>query len=186
MTQLAALKAATTLRNVAALLGFKPAGLAFILYKKHSASKYTKFDIPKRNGGIRQICAPFADLKLVQRRLSDLLQNCVAEINEASGRDDRISHGFKRGRSIATNAKEHRNRRYVFNVDLRDFFGAINFGRVRGFFIADGNFSLHPHVATVLAQIACYDNALPQGSPCSPVVSNLIGHVLDIHLIQTH
>lgn len=34
----------------------------------------------------------------------------------------------------------------------------------------------------MLAQIACNDNALPQGSPCSPVLSNLIGHVLDIRL----
>lgn len=41
---------------------------------------------------------------------------------------------------------------------------------------------LHPKVATVLAQIACHENRLPQGSPCSPVFSNLVGHVLDIHL----
>src|SRR5699024_11048935 len=34
-----------------------------------------------------------------------------------------------------------------------------------------------------IAQIACHNNALPQGSPCSPVISNLIGHILDIHLV---
>jgi hypothetical protein len=38
-------------------------------------------------------------------------------------------------------------------------------------------------VATVLAQIACYENALPQGSPCSPVISNLIAHMLDMHCV---
>lgn len=43
---------------------------------------------------------------------------------------------------------------------------------------------LHPKVATILAQIACHENVLPQGSPCSPVISNLIGHVLDIHLCK--
>jgi hypothetical protein len=53
---------------------------------------------------------------------------------------------------------------------------------VRGFFIKERNFALKPAVATVLAEIACHDNALPQGSPCSPVISNLIGHVLDIQL----
>ena len=58
----------------------------------------------------------------------------------------------------------------------------INFGRVRGFFINNNNFRLNPDVATVLAQIACYENVLPQGSPCSPVISNLIGHILDIRL----
>jgi RNA-directed DNA polymerase len=119
---------------------------------------------------------------LLQRRLSDLLQNCVEEINQAQNRKDQLAHGFKRGRSIITNATKHRKRRYVLNIDLQDFFGTINFGRVRGFFLKDRNFALHPDAATVLAQIACHQNSLPQGSPCSPVISNLIGHVLDIHL----
>lgn len=184
MTQLTKLKSAKTLHDVAALLGFKASALSFILYKKNSTSKYKKFDVPKRYGGTRQICAPMPDLKLIQRRLSDFLQNCIEEINKSNGWDDRISHGFKRKRSIITNAKKHRNRKYVFNVDLTDFFGSINFGRVRGFFMKDKNFSLHPDVATVLAQIACYENVLPQGSPCSPVISNLIGHVFDTHLAR--
>jgi RNA-directed DNA polymerase len=59
----------------------------------------------------------------------------------------------------------------VFNVDLVDFFGAINFGRVRGFFIKDERFRLNPKVATILAQIACFKKSLPQGSPCSREVS---------------
>jgi RNA-directed DNA polymerase len=78
----------------------------------------------------------------------------------------------------------HKKRRLVLNVDLEDFFGAINFGRVRGFFITNKNFSLQPSVATVLAQIICYENSIPQGSPCSPVMSNLIGHLLDIKLAK--
>jgi hypothetical protein len=39
-------------------------------------------------------------------------------------------------------------------------------------------------VATVIAQIACHDNALPQGSPCSPVISNLVAHLLDRRLVK--
>ena len=66
----------------------------------------------------------------------------------------------------------------------RNFFPSINFGRVRGFFLKDKHFSLQPPVATVLAQIACFENELPQGSPCSPVISNLIGHVLDGRLAR--
>lgn len=76
-----------------------------------------------------------------------------------------------------------RRRRFVFNLDLEDFFGTINFGRVRGFFIHDQVFALKPEVATIIAQIVCHDNALPQGSPCSPVISNLIGNILDSRLL---
>jgi RNA-directed DNA polymerase len=134
--------------------------------------------------------APTAQLKLVQARLANVLQNCSDEISKSNKRSDedaqpdRISHGFKRRRSIITNARQHRNKRFVFNLDLEDFFGSINFGRVRGFFLKDKNFSLHPKVATLLAQIACRKSALPQGSPCSPVISNLVGHILDIHLAK--
>jgi len=190
MAQLSDLKAAFGLRDVATLLGFKPASLAYILYIKSASSKYTTFNIPKRSGGTRQISAPMKDLKLLQRRLAELLQDCVEEIDQANKRSDkdkqpdRIAHGFKRRRSIITNAREHRNKRYVFNVDLEDFFGSINFGRVRGYFITNRNFRLQPSVATVLAQIACFQNALPQGSPCSPVISNLIGHIFDIRLAR--
>ena len=69
-------------------------------------------------------------------------------------------------------------------IDLEDFFPSINFGRVRGYFIRDKSFALDEDVATVVAQIACHENALPQGSPCSPVISNLIAQVLDMHLVR--
>ena len=55
---------------------------------------------------------------------------------------------------------------------------------MRGFFLKDKAFELEEQVATTIAQIACDGVALPQGSPCSPVISELIGHVLDIRLLR--
>lgn len=184
MSVLKALQSASSLNSVAAFLGYTPSGLSWLLYKMPAAEKYKSFEIPKRGGGHRKISAPSPELKVLQRKLADLLEACRKEIVERDNLKDDIAHGFKPGRSIISNAKRHRARRHVFNIDLSNFFGTINFGRVRGYLIKDKNFSLNPKVATILAQIACYDNALPQGSPCSPVLSNLIGHVLDVHLVR--
>lgn len=190
MSHIAALQAAKSLHDVAALLGFKPSALAYVLYSKAAQPTYKKFQIPKRSGGTREIAAPIPQLKLLQRRLSDILQNCLDEIRLKYGRQDDgpspdlVLHGFVRRRSIVSNARQHRHRRFVFNVDLENFFPSINFGRVRGFFLKDKNFALQPKVATLIAQIACNDGALPQGSPCSPVIANLVGHILDVHLVR--
>ena len=184
MSRLGSLKVATSVGDVAKLLGFRPKAVSYILYKQPAANKYTTFQIPKRNGGQRTIKAPVDALKLLQRRLSDLLQDCVDEVNIASKRKDRTANGFKRERSIITNARQHRHRRWVFNLDLEDFFPSINFGRVRGFFLKNRDFELHEDVATVIAQIACHEHSLPQGSPCSPVISNLIAHLLDMRLVK--
>jgi 5S rRNA maturation endonuclease (ribonuclease M5) len=183
MSRLNALKSATTLNELASLLRLKPAALSYVLFKHPDYAKYTTFEIPKRSGGTRVIQAPINRLKLVQRKLSDLLQDCAEEINVSSGRVDLTAHGFRRDHSIITNAWRHRHRRFIFNIDLEDFFPSIHFGRVQGFFKADRNFMLHDTVARLIAQIACHEKKLPQGSPCSPVISNLIGHVLDIHLV---
>jgi S1-C subfamily serine protease len=40
----------------------------------------------------------------------------------------------------------------------------------------------HKAVATVLAQICCVDNQLPQGAPTSPIVANMVCARLDAHL----
>jgi retron-type reverse transcriptase len=178
------LKAATTRQELAKLLDIKPSILTFILYKKDSALKYKTFSIPKRSGGTREINAPSDDLKTLQKALAVLLQECLNEIHKTQAVTDRVAHGFMPYRSIVTNAYPHRGRRYVFNIDLKDFFGSITFPRLRGFFIKDRNFSLNEKIATVLAQIACHEGKLPQGSPCSPIMSNLIGHILDMHLVR--
>ncbi len=183
MKNLSALKEIRTKPELAKLLDVTPQNLTYTLYKIGRKDLYRSFDIPKRNGGIRTISAPDSRLKLIQSRLSNLLQDCIDEINEAKhNKSSKLAHGFVRKGSIITNANVHKNQKYVLNIDLSNFFDSFNFGRVRGFFIKNRNFELDPHIATVLANIACFNNKLPQGSPCSPVITNLITHSLDIRL----
>jgi RNA-directed DNA polymerase len=182
LSKLSLLKSATSLSDVASLLGFSPSGLSFVLYKQGVLGKYQKFLIPKKSGGTREICAPIGAMKAIQRELATSLNECRAEILEATPRRP-LSHGYRESLSIITNAQNHTVRRYVLNLDLADFFPTFNFGRVRGFFLKDNDFALHDKVATVLAQIACFENTLPQGSPCSPVIADMIAHVLDVRLV---
>ena len=122
MSSLKALKAATSRKDVASLLDVKLGMLSYTLYKTSEAKRYTRFEIPKRHGGMREILAPERNLKLLQRRLSNLLQDCHAEVSQAHGRvEDEahtgIAHGFKRHHTIMTNGRAHVSRRFVFNVD---------------------------------------------------------------------
>src|SRR5450755_1039445 len=132
MAGLSTLKSITTRAQIAELLQFKSASLTYVLFKQSDAAKYKTFEVPKRSGGKRTIHAPIDALKLLQKKLSILLQDCVEEINTAKHVTDRVCHGFTRKRSIISNARAHRNRRYVFNLDLEDFFPSIHFGPCTG------------------------------------------------------
>lgn len=177
------LQQAKTLNDLAGLLRYSPSGLSFILYKIPSDRKYTTFTIRKKAGGDRQIDAPIPHLKALQRRLADLLYECATEIDKKEKRKNKLSHAFRKDLSIISNARAHRARRFVFNLDLENFFPSLNFGRVRGFLMKNAHFKLPERVATIVAQIACKDGFLPQGSPCSPIVSELLTHFLDIRLV---
>jgi hypothetical protein len=182
LSTLGALRSANSLIDVAALLDTPTPSLIRVLYKIPEANKYRTFTIPKTAGGDRTIHAPVGKLKVYQRALADLLYACDAELQTTRGAP--LSHAFREGQSIVTNAAAHKHRRYVLNLDLEDFFPTLTFGRVRGFFIKDQSFALQPGCTTILAQIACFQGALPQGSPCSPIISDLVARILDQRLVR--
>lgn len=122
MSQLQKLRDAKALDDVARLLGFTPKGLSYVLYKIPDSKKYAAFEIPKRDGGKRLIKAPEASLSLLQRRLATFLYECLEELKADKPPRRPLAHGFEKGRSIISNASLHKRRRYVFNLDLADFF----------------------------------------------------------------
>jgi hypothetical protein len=181
-TRLDKLKSCNSKPDLARLLGIDPVFMTRVIYIRNTDNLYSQFTIKKKNGSDRHISAPDPELKEIQSRLSDLLQDCLNNIRENSKEDNNFSHGFERNRSIITNAEKHKSKKWVLNIDLRNFFDEFNFGRVRGYFLKNKNFSLNTELSTLIAKIACHQDKLPQGSPCSPVITNLILVSLDRRL----
>ncbi|HLP78941.1 MAG TPA: reverse transcriptase family protein, partial [Candidatus Paceibacterota bacterium] len=142
---------------------------------------YITFSIPKRSGGKRLIMAPKRRLKLIQRRLLELLVEKLPLSEHA--------HAFRRGRSIRTGAEPHVGKRFVLKLDLKDFFPSVTFARVRGLLIA---FGYSYPVATTLGVLMTEAERQPvevagevfhvpvgkrhcvQGAPTSPGVCNAL------------
>lgn len=89
---------------------------------KLAKKRYTSFTIKKKSGGERTIHAPVNGLKAIQKTLCFILQ-CVYEPHKAAT-------GFVREKSIVDNAKEHVGSKYVYNIDLKDFFLSVDQARV--------------------------------------------------------
>lgn len=181
-TRLDKLKSCNSKPDLARLLGIDPVFMTRVIYIRNTDKLYSQFTIKKKNGGNRHISAPDLELKEIQSKLSDLLQDCLNNIRANSKEENNFSHGFERNRSIITNAEKHKLKKWVLNIDLSNFFDEFNFGRVRGYFLKNKNFSLNTDLSTLIAKIACHQDKLPQGSPCSPVITNLILVSLDRRL----
>ena len=140
--------------------------------------RYKHFTIPKKSGGVRDIHAPVKGLKSMLTYLNVVFQ-AMYEPTEAA-------MGFVPGRSIADNASVHVGKYYVFNTDLKDFFPSIQQPRVWAV-LQLKPFSLNKELASVIAGLCCMqdangDGVLPQGSPCSPILTNIICRQLDRRL----
>lgn len=73
---------------------------------------------------MRTITAPDKRLKILQQKLTPLLDQLYRVRNPV--------HGFVPQRSVKTNAEAHGRRRFVVNLDLKDFFPTITEKRIVG------------------------------------------------------
>lgn len=89
---------------------------------KLGGKRYAEFKIKKKSGAARSIHAPVKGLKSLQKTLSFVLQ-CVFEPHHAA-------MGFVRDKSIVDNARLHEASKYVYNIDLKDFFPSVDQARV--------------------------------------------------------
>ena len=158
--------------------------------------------VRKATGGLRLIESPKQRLREIQRHLLATILNRVPPHSAA--------HGFVRGRSAITFARDHSGSDIVIRLDLHDFFGSITAGRVYGVFRTAGYPESVSHTLTGLVTnvvpLAVWSDAptplqtsgstnehfmfgkrlatphLPQGAPTSPALANLCAHGLDRRL----
>ena len=157
--------------HLALLLGRNKDYLASVINSPDN--HYREFNIKKRSGGKRTITAPYPALLEMQYWIyKNILKHQLVHSS---------AHGFVAKKSILTNSKIHTGQKHLLKIDLKDFFPSIELNRIIYIFKELG----YPNIiAFYLASICSYENALPQGAPTSPAISNLISKKLDKRLIQ--
>ena len=178
-------------RDLAQHMGISVGELRLLAFSRKNSkiSHYQKFVIPKRSGGERTISAPMPKLKNAQHWILESVLNKVP-LHEAA-------QGCVKNRSIKSNASQHLHKDVLVNQDLENFFPSITYSRIKGMFRTLG---YSHNVSTIMAlicsepdtkQVNVYgetyhaqrtERFLPQGSPCSPAITNIMCRKLDARL----
>lgn len=112
-------------------------------------------------------------------RLNDF-QNIIAKkILSVIKLPPNIKGGVKGSSNIA-NAKAHQGKHYKFKTDIKKYFPSISHIRIHNMFIANG---FSTKVATLLTHITSNNYELPQGTPTSTAIANLVFIPIDKELI---
>lgn len=144
---------------------------------------YNNYTIKKKRGGTRQIFAPDKHLKGIQKQLNYFLQAYYLWIKPCEVNGFVVNpHYLGTHCNIVENAKVHVKKKYVLNIDLKDFFPSISAGKVKEIF-SSTYFNFNEQISTALTLLCTYEGKLPIGAPTSPVISNFICIQLDADLI---
>lgn len=154
---------------------------AQLLQGKYKPSPVKRVDIPKPDGGIRQLGIPTVMDRFIQQALCQVLQR------EYDKTFSDFSYGFRPNRSAhqaVLKAQEYQNSgyQYVVDLDLEKFFDRVNHDKLMGKIRRD------IQDVRVLKLIRAYLNAgvmengivtipdegTPQGGPLSPLLSNIV------------
>ena len=143
--------------------------------------RYHTFKVPKKKKGeFRIISSPVKQLKIIQYFIKIILddlyepKDCVM--------------GFVKNRSVVDNARMHLNKYYVQNLDVKDFFPSITQDMILRCLIR-APYHINYMVAFLIARLCCIrkeDNSkvLPQGSPTSPILANMVCSELDARIMS--
>ena len=125
---------------------------------------YHQVSIPKANGGTRTLQVPDDMLKAVQRKSNEVLL--------APEPISPYATAYRPGCSTMINAKLHVGKSVLMKLDILHFFDSIIYPIVKEKVFPAERFS-EPN--RILLTILCTNrDAVPQGAPTSPAISNII------------
>ncbi len=125
---------------------------------------YVRRQIPRRSGGMRVLSVPDPLLKMIQRRILQVLLVYMPVSGHATA--------YRYGGSTLRNAVPHVGKPCVLKLDIRRFFDSVLYSAVK-----DKAFpaEIYAEPLRVLLSMLCYErDRLPQGAPTSPCISNII------------
>lgn len=89
--------------------------------------------------------------------------------------------GGVRGKDNISNAKRHKGMKYHFVSDIKDFFPFVTNKMIYNMFVQNG---FSPDVSSLLTKLTTFDGHLPQGTPTSTYLANLVALPLDYSIIE--
>ena len=125
---------------------------------------YRKVKIPKGNGEFRTLHVPDDFLKTVQRKIAENLLS-YEDISM-------YATAYRFGGSTLKNASPHVGKPVVMKLDIRQFFDHCIYPIVKDKAFPKERYSEKNRV--LLTLLCIYKDALPQGAPTSPPISNII------------
>lgn len=138
-----------------------------------SEKYYKTKTILKRNGEKRYISIPSYTLNIVQNWILVNILNKLVPSNQ--------SMAFRKGSLYGSkqNAVHHAHTLYGLSIDLKDFFPSISAQQV---YVIFSSLGYNRFASTILTNLCTLEGKLPQGSSCSPALSNLVCATLDRRL----
>lgn len=139
---------------------------------------FFRHDIPKRNWkrGFRTVWEPSFHLntyKALSRRLGNFLSHALPNFPHSR------AFGYVGGKNIRENAWDHRGKKSLLCVDIKEFFPSIKKAQISQMLKGAG---VNDVVAELLAGFVTIDGALPLGLPTSPIIANAICLEMDVAL----
>ena len=133
-------------------------------YKKRQPKKKFSENQCNKDGSIkyRDLIPPVQSLKLVQKEIVAVLQNIALP---------GCMYGSVAGKNNILNTLKHIENNYFLTIDLKNFFPNITNKQVHQTLVDNG---FNWQVARIITKLTTHKGSLPQGSPTSPILANLV------------